>query len=179
MPQPPALDAEAWRHEIRTARLRLVPLDAADADDLFPALDDARLHAFTGGAPLSLDALRARYARLATGRSPDGRETWANWVVRLGDGTAVGYLQATIAGGSAELAWVIGTPWQGRGLASEAAAALAAWLRAAGVERLTAHIRPGHAASAAVASASGLHPTGQHDGDGEEVWVSRPPARTP
>jgi RimJ/RimL family protein N-acetyltransferase len=70
----------------------------------------------------------------------------------------------------AELAWVIGTPWQGRGYAGEAAVAAAGFLREAGVAPLTAHVHPSHEASQRVAARIGLTPSGRLDADGEEVW---------
>jgi RimJ/RimL family protein N-acetyltransferase len=69
----------------------------------------------------------------------------------------------------AEIAWVVGRAWQGQGYATEAAAALVGWLDARGVRIVQAHIHPGHAASAAVASHAGLLPTGQLQ-DGEQLW---------
>ncbi|HEX3921652.1 MAG TPA: GNAT family N-acetyltransferase [Streptosporangiaceae bacterium] len=66
----------------------------------------------------------------------------------------------------AEVAWVLGTPWQGRGIATEAARALVAWLGRQRVATVIAHIHPGHAASAAVSAAAGLDPTSQwHEGE--------------
>ncbi|MFB7147778.1 GNAT family N-acetyltransferase [Streptomyces virginiae] len=160
---------------LATARLDLLPLLPEHADEMGPVLADPALHAFTGGAPLSREALRARYERLAAG-SPDPAVVWANWVLRLrGPGRLVGTVQATIVpdDGLAELAWVVGVPWQGNGFASEAARALSAWLEGLQVGRLVAHVRPGHAASAAVAvaRACGLRPTG-HRRDGEVRWQS-------
>ena len=86
-------------------------------------------------------------------------------------GQAVGYVQATVVDGGrqAEIAWVIGVDWQGRGYATEAARALVAWLDSRGVTTIRAHIHPGHAASAAVARRAGLAPTG-HVGEGEQLW---------
>ena len=149
---------------LRSERLTLEPVAAAHADELAPLLDDPDLHAFTGGAPLSRDALRERYARLA------GAEDRLNWVVRAG-ADAVGYVQATVQGDAAEVAWVIGAAHQRRGYAREAAAALVAWLRTQGVWRIAAHIRPDHAASIAVARHLGLEP-GATRADGEIRWVS-------
>nr|WP_030759710.1 GNAT family N-acetyltransferase [Streptomyces sp. NRRL F-2664] len=158
---------------LATARLDLLPLRPEHADEMGVVLADPALYAFTGGAPLSRGALRARYERLADG-SPDPEVVWANWVLRLrGPGRLVGTVQATItpARGLAELAWVVGVPWQGDGFASEAARALAAWLEGVSVSRLVAHVRPDHAASAAVARACGLRPTGRLR-DGEVRWQS-------
>jgi RimJ/RimL family protein N-acetyltransferase len=86
-------------------------------------------------------------------------------------GGAAGTVQATISGGgrSAEIAWVVGAPWQGRGYASEAARALVGWLDRRGVRVITACIHPRHDASAAVAGRAGLSPTADSR-DGERVW---------
>ncbi|MEV7524282.1 GNAT family N-acetyltransferase [Streptomyces sp. NPDC091371] len=158
---------------LATDRLDLVPLHPSHADEMALVLADPALHAFIGGEPLSPDALRARYERLAAG-SPDPSAVWCNWVVRLRAGRElIGTVQATVtpARGLAELAWVVGSPWQGRGFATEAARALAGWLRGLPVGRLVAHVHPEHAASAAVAAACGLRRTG-HRQDGEVRWES-------
>ena len=159
--------------QISSARLRLVPLTVADAAEMVEVLSGAALYAYTGGAPPGLDELRARYARQAAGRSPDGREEWRNWILRREPGgEAVGYVQATITGEGrrAEIAWVIGLAWQGQGYATEAARALVGWLDAHGVGVIQAHIHPGHAASAAVARRAGLRPSGAIE-DGEQLWL--------
>lgn len=88
------------------------------------------------------------------------------------EGALAGYVQATVRGSRAEIAWVIGTPWQGRGYAGEAAKGLAAHLASAGgVRELLAHIHPDHAASEAVARAAGLRPTEAWE-DGERRWTA-------
>jgi RimJ/RimL family protein N-acetyltransferase len=154
---------------IATQRLVLEPLSVEHAGEMTGVLADPALHAFTGGAPLGADALRARYARLVAG-SPDPDVVWRNWVIRLAaEDRLAGTVQATIAGGVAEVAWVVGTPWQGRGIATEAARALVAHLRGEGVATVVAHIHPEHRASAAVAAAAGLAPTAGLC-DGEVRW---------
>ena len=142
---------------------------------LFAVLDDPGLHGFTGGRPRTREELDDWIRFVAGGRSPSGEETWWNWVIRVADGSAVvGTAQATSHGHEATLAWVIGTPFQGRGYAKEAAAAVASWLTAtAGILRLRATIHPEHEASAAVARSIGLEPTGERD-DGEIVWRNPP-----
>ncbi len=138
-------------------------------------LADPALYRFTGGEPPTLEELRRRYVAQVAGRSADGTEAWHNWIVRLAaGGEAVGFVQATVTGdgddANADIAWVVGVPWQGHGYAGEAAAALVAWLVGArGVSAVTAHIHPYHAASARVAERAGLAPTGVFE-DGERVW---------
>ena len=154
----------------------LEPLQLDHEAELAPLLADPGLHAFTGGEPDSPAELHARLARQVRGRSPDGRDVWMNWVLRDG-ADAVGTVQATLRPDRvAEVAWVVFTPFQGRGHAREAAVVLADWLCASGTaDAVVAHIHPDHAASAAVARAAGLVPTGEWH-DGELVWrrVSRP-----
>jgi len=154
----------------------------AHAAELAPLLDDASLHEFTGGAPLSAAALAARFARLAARRSPEGDQLWGNWVVRVrATGAAAGIVQATLpaggpAAGPAEVAWVVVRAAQGRGYAKEAARSLVTVLREAGWT-VVAHIHPGHLASQLVARAAGLSPTTEVR-DGEMRWVSLPAAAT-
>ncbi|MFD4675025.1 GNAT family N-acetyltransferase [Lentzea sp. NPDC058450] len=159
---------------ITTARLDLLPLTPEHATEMATVLADPALHTFTGGTPLTPDALHTRYERLAAG-SPDPAVRWLNWVIRLrGDNRLTGTVQATITDGTAEIAWVVGTPWQGRGMASEAAQGLVAWLRTQPVHTVIAHINPNHHASAAVATAAGLTPTADVH-DGEVRWLLRLP----
>ena len=137
-------------------------------------LADDELYDFIGGAAPTVGELRERYRRQVAGRSDDGTETWHNWIVRRrADELAVGTVQATITDGgrTAEIAWVIGVPWQGQGYASEAASGLIDRLQQLGVRTVTAHVHPGHGASAAVATRAGLAPTEVIE-DGERVWRS-------
>jgi RimJ/RimL family protein N-acetyltransferase len=156
---------------IHTERLNLVPLEVAHADEMAAVLADPALHTFIGGEPSSATELRARYERLVAG-SPDPEVSWCNWVIALEDSHELaGTVQATItkAGTMAEIAWVVGRSWQGRGLATEAARALVLWLRASGVTTIVAHVHPDHHAAAAVAAAAGLERTDEWE-DGEVRW---------
>ncbi|MEU9825361.1 GNAT family N-acetyltransferase [Micromonospora chersina] len=159
---------------IRTERLLLLPLLVEHAEEMAAALADPRLHTFIGGSPADPQALRARYERLVAG-SPDPAVAWCNWVIQLADEEClVGTVQATVSGPAderlAEIAWVVGTPWQGRGIATEATRALIGWLGQRRVGLVIAHIHPEHRASAAVATAAGLTPTAiRHEG--EIRWV--------
>ena len=133
-------------------------------------LGDPALYEFTGGEPPTLEELRARYERQAVGHSPDGSQEWLNWIVRTADdGQVVGFVQATIRDGQADVAWLIGTPWQGRGYATEAARQMLTALEQRAISHITAHIRADHVASAKVAASLGLSPTAELE-DGELIW---------
>jgi RimJ/RimL family protein N-acetyltransferase len=162
------MTATEW---LRSERLDLCPLDARDADEMVAVLDDVALYAFTGGEPPTRVELEARYRAQVAGSGRIG-ETWRNWIVRR-DKVAIGFVQATVVAETADIAWLIGTEWQGRGLAKEATRAMCDWLRTVGVDTFVAHIHPEHVASAAVAAAAGLMTTGELDADGEQVWRSR------
>lgn len=163
---------------IATTRLRLDPLTAADADGMVGVYADPLMHQFTGGEEPTLDGLRRRYESMSIGRSPDGMESWLNWIIRpAGESVAVGAMQATVVHAvdpaepeQAFIAWEIGVVWQGRGYASEAATAVVAWLVERSITTIGAHIHPQHTASQAVAARAGLRRT-EAVHDGEEVWV--------
>jgi RimJ/RimL family protein N-acetyltransferase len=158
---------------IATPRLDLLPLRVEHAEEMAVVLSDPALHAFLGGTPDTLEALRSRYRRMTAG-SPDPAVAWLNWVIRLrAEARLTGTVQATVStadhGPVAEIAWVVGTPWQGRGIAREAARGLADWLGRQRVRTIIAHVHPDHRASAAVATAAGLTPTDEWQ-EGEIRW---------
>ena len=157
----------AWEQTppLATPRLRLVGTDPSQAAALAVALADPRLYDVTGGRPPTTAELRVRAERPPQAGAHQ-------WTV-LSAGEPVGFVQATLTMAEptdpeAELAWVIGTPWQGRGYAAEAATAVAAWVAP---RRRVAHIAPGHLASEAVARRLGLAPTGVTV-EGETRWQS-------
>jgi RimJ/RimL family protein N-acetyltransferase len=160
---------------IEGARVVLVPLLAADADELAGLLDDD----YTRGAlgVEDVDGLRARFARWEARRSPDGAEAWLNWVVRARDDRrALGWAQATVRSRSAGVAYALLASARGQGAASDAVRALVAWLRGdRGVEEVVAWIAPANAASGRVAHAAGFAPTARRDDDGEVRWVHAAP----
>lgn len=164
----PLAAAEALTSE----RLTLAPLSVDDAQEMYLVLAEPDLYRFTGDAAPDLGELERRFA-LQCADSPDPEVAWRNWIIRLPeDGRAVGFVQATVTGDVAAIAWLTGVPWQGRGIASEATTTMCAWLVTQGIERFVAHIHPAHHASAKVARAVGLTPTGELDADGERIWGS-------
>jgi len=120
-----------------------------------------------------LEGLETRYESQVRGPLSEG-ERWFNWILRLVDSqTAIGFVQATVTGDSAAVAWLVGVGWQDDGYAIEAATPVCEWLFSHGVKRVTASIHPDHKASGRVASALGLKPTEERDSDGEVIWVSQ------
>lgn len=162
---------------IVTERLRLEPLTMEHALPMFEVLAADAIYEYIGGEAPTLPELTRRYRAQSVGHSPDGSQWWLNWIVTLGDGnkSAIGFVQATVerttAGPEADLAWVIATRSQGRGIATEATGAMVDWLGRRGVERLAATIHPAHLASQAVARKLGLRPTSVVD-NGEVCWRS-------
>ncbi|WP_408055390.1 GNAT family N-acetyltransferase [Streptomyces paludis] len=184
---------------IETARLTLLPLSVEHAEEMAAALADPALHTFIGGEPATAEELRRKYTAMVAGsplpviswcnwvigvRRPDvpdrtdgtdGTDLPEGRDGPDGPDPLAGYVQATVAPGRhgagpvAEIAWVVGTPWQGRGFAKEAARGLVRWLEERGVRTLRAHIHPDHRASAAVAAAVGLAPTDEWY-DNEVRW---------
>ena len=113
------MSSQQLDESILTDRLSLEPVTVDDADDMAAIFADRRLYEFTGGEPTTLEGLRSTFARLAGARSASSTAQ-LNWVVRRRvDAKAVGMLQAifTDGGHAAEIAWVVGVPWQGQGLA--------------------------------------------------------------
>ncbi len=106
--------------------MMLEPRTTAHAEALFAVLADPRLYAFLDeAAPVSVDALRQKLARSESRRSPDGSQQWLNWIVRDDAGELAGYVQATIdANGDTNIAYLIGSDFQGLGLGRQAVAQL-------------------------------------------------------
>lgn len=117
---------------MRGERLTLAPLVGAHADTLFPLLADDELWKFTGeNAPASLEALRDRYRRLESRRSPDRTQLWLNWALESHEHGIAGLVQATVSVDRQEaaVAYVIARRFWARGLGTEAVAMLLTFLR--------------------------------------------------
>ena len=142
------------------------------AAEMAEALAGTAIYRYIGGQAPTVQELAARYTAQSIGSSPDGRETWLNWIIR-GQGRSIGFVQATVEGdgATADVAWVVGEPFQRRGTATEASRAMLTWLRRQQPSlRITASIHPQNTASASVAHNLGLAPTGHLDADGEQLW---------
>ena len=102
----------------------LEPRTAAHAEALYALLADPSIYAFLDERPpVSVEALRVRFARSENLSSPDGSERWLNWVARDAAGCIAGFVQATVeADGNTNIAYVFGTAFRGRGIARAAVA---------------------------------------------------------
>jgi ribosomal-protein-alanine N-acetyltransferase len=108
-----------------TARLRLEPLTVAHAEPMFPVLSDPSLYLFLDSSPPeSVELLRERYAKLEAGVSPDGSQCWLNWIVVLPSEGPIGFVQATVVGTTAWVAYFLGKAHWSRGYATEATNAM-------------------------------------------------------
>lgn len=96
----------------------------AHAPALFAVLAEPALYAYIDEEPpQSVEALRDKLARSESRKSPDGQEHWLNWVVRDDAGAVCGYVQATVAANlDTHVAYMIGSAFWGRGIASAAVA---------------------------------------------------------
>ena len=113
--------------ELRTLRLRLEPLEERHALVLFEGLRHPEVSEYVSERPPeSVASLRERYRSLQRRRSPDGREVWLNWAVRLNaTGRYIGYVQATVhRDDSAHIAYVLFRDDWGHGFAREAVSAM-------------------------------------------------------
>ncbi|MDE2571141.1 MAG: GNAT family N-acetyltransferase [bacterium] len=114
------------------------------ARELFADLRDPRIYAFMpDDPPLSVEALALRYVIWERRQSPDGRERWLNWVVRLAHGgEPVGLLQATVpTRGAALVAYLLFPRRWGKGYAREGVRRVLELLFVEyGVERVAASI---------------------------------------
>lgn len=144
-------------------------LTVSDADVMTHVLGSPSLYTFIGGTPPTIEELRQRYEVQTRGSSADGSETWLNFIVVDG-GSPAGYVQATITGDTAEIAWVIGAEFQGRGLGSTGAQLLCSELAIRGVHQILAHIHPDNAASEKIARRLGMKPTDIWQ-DGERRFI--------
>ena len=130
---------------IESNSLRLEPLVAAHAEEMFVPLSAAAIYDYMPEQPpSSAAALRERYLRLQEGHSADGRQQWLNWIVRLDSGRCAGFVQATIyPARTGDFAFAFAPEYWGRSVAFEACQAALPWLfRAVGVSALFATVDP-------------------------------------
>jgi ribosomal-protein-alanine N-acetyltransferase len=173
---------------IVTPTLRLEPIKADHALPMFAPMSAPEIYDhIPGNPPTSVAALRERYATLEKGRSPDGRDRWLNWVVRLPTAQCAGYVQATIhPQHTADFGFVFAPAHWGKGIAFEACAAVLPWLaREAGVVALYATVDPRNARSLRLIARLGFvevaaaeHPHGDTEPDDRVFLLACSTSRT-
>jgi ribosomal-protein-alanine N-acetyltransferase len=105
--------------------LRLEPQIAAHAEAMFEVLRDPAIYEFENEPPWSVNEVRERFAELESRVSPNGREQWLNWVVRLPGGALAGDVQATVhPDGRATVAYEFASAFWGQGHARRALEAM-------------------------------------------------------
>lgn len=110
---------------IRTPRCTLEPQLEAHAPAMYEVLSDPAIYEFEGVPPPTIERLAAGYRRRETRFSPDGREQWLNWVVRLPSAELAGYVQATILeSGVSYVAYEFGSKHWRQGTGSAAVSAM-------------------------------------------------------
>ncbi|MEC3954415.1 GNAT family N-acetyltransferase [Nocardia sp. CDC153] len=146
---------------LRTGRLLLSPLHPDDRDELRGLWRRAEVRAFLfDGETLSDE----RIVELITNSEKDfATENFGFWAVREigGDGSLIGTagLRRLDDGPDVEVVYNLDPAWWGRGLASEAAAAVVDYaFEVLGVDRVLAEIDEGNTASIAVVERLGMRP---------------------
>jgi RimJ/RimL family protein N-acetyltransferase len=151
---------------IRTARLRMVPVTPANAALLWEVLQEPDLRDFQDLPTLDraqfLNAVRARPARLAPGVT--GRFEWLLYFLQTGEREPLGWVSMRIAeasGTTAEIGYSVVRSQRGRGIATEAVAALIAeGFQRANLRRIRAYALPKNLSSRAVLRHNGFKDEG-------------------
>ncbi|MEP7281742.1 MAG: GNAT family N-acetyltransferase [Rubrivivax sp.] len=117
----PAAPARRPMRTLQHPRCVLEPQVEAHAPAMFEVLSDPAIYEFERVPPPSVERLAAGYRRLESRCSPDGRELWLNWVVRLPTGQLAGYVQATVlASGASCVAYEFASSHWRQGIGSAA-----------------------------------------------------------
>jgi len=110
---------------LQAGPLTLEPQVAAHAAEMFAVLSDPAIYEYENAPPVSIEALRTRYAKLESRRSSDGGQQWLNWVMRIDGAGLIGYVQATVyPDNSASIAYEMASTHWGRGLGRHATEAM-------------------------------------------------------
>jgi RimJ/RimL family protein N-acetyltransferase len=157
---------------IATAGLVLEPLTVAHAPEMFEVLCDPLTYRYLDHPPpASIDHLRAVYKQLETRKSPDGRQLWLNWVVRVPGQPPMGFVQATvISPGRAWVAYLLASKHWGRGHAHTAMLAMLDHLdKACSVSRYMATVEADNQRSIRLLERLGFHGATVQEAEGHEL----------
>ena len=160
---------------LTAAPLVLEPLTVAHAPEMFEVLCDPLTHQYLDQPPPpSVDHLRAVYRQLETRKSPDGRQLWLNWVVRLPGQPPMGYVQATVMSqGRAWVAYLLASKHWGQGHAHTAMLAMLDHLgQACGVGLYMATVEAGNQRSIRLLERLGFQGATAQEAGGHELTAS-------
>lgn len=164
------LSSEKLEEIIDGPTLALIPQKREHSREMYEILEDEGLYDFTGGyRAKSLAEYEERFLKLESRRSPDKKYYWLNWVVKAGD-RLIGYVQATVGDGTAEVAWVIGILEQNRKYGRTAVILMIDWLKSVGCIEFRANIHRDNMKSRKLAEAVGFTRT-DNQIDNEDVWI--------
>lgn len=106
---------------LSSPRCILEPQVEAHAAEMFVVLCDPAIYEYEGVPPPSMAKLANGFRRKETRVSPDGREKWLNWVVRLSNGELCGYVQGTIyESGAAYIGYEFASKYWRQGIGTSA-----------------------------------------------------------
>ncbi len=141
--------AEPTTPILRSCRLTYEVLSAAHAPELLEALSDPRVNRYFPQPEAATLPEMERQVRLLCAGPKDGAGQWWNFVVRLDGGGLIGRLEATLADGSAEIAFLFHPDAWGFGYASEAVHWLTGYCRTRlGIGSFWAAVHPDNTRSA-------------------------------
>ena len=155
--------------------LVLEPLTVAHAPEMFEVLCDPLTYRYLDHPPPpSVEHLRAVYTQLETRKSPDGRQLWLNWVVRVPGQPPMGYVQATVMSrGRAWVAYLLASKHWGRGHAHTAMLAMLDDLsRTCGVTHYMATVEAENQRSIRLLQRLGFHAATAQEAAGHELTAS-------
>lgn len=161
--------------------LRLEPLVAAHAHEMYPVLADPALYEFENAPPPSEAWLLERYQRLERRGPADGSEQWLNWVIRLPTQALAGYVQASVLpGGLALIGYELHSRHWRQGIATRAVGAMLAELAGAyGVRQPLAVLKAANFRSLGLLLKLGFTPAGEaltlrYRGEADEIVLLKP-----
>jgi ribosomal-protein-alanine N-acetyltransferase len=103
----------------------LEPQVVSHAREMFMVLSDPAIYEFENSPPQSEDWLASRFKKLESRLSPDGKQRWLNWVVRLSNKELAGYVQATVVdSGLCYVAYELASKYWRKGLGRSAVTAM-------------------------------------------------------
>ena len=153
---------------------------------MFEVLSDSAIYEFERVPPPSVERLAAGYRLRESRVSPDGRERWLNWVVRLPSDELAGYVQATVLeSGASYVAYEFASRHWRQGIGSTSVRAMLEELaQAYGVHTFVAVLKSANFRSLGLLRHLGFEPGGpgeaeKYEAEQDEVVMLKAKPTTP